>query len=53
MFGCFCKQLNVISKKAEFEAVDGYHFATIDEENIVSLQMKDVDTVKTNQIIPF
>lgn len=42
----FAKQLGVISEKAEFEAVDGYHFATIDAENVVSLQMKDVDLIK-------
>ena len=41
----FAKQMGVISNKAEFEAVDGYHFATIDSNNIVSLQMKDVDVV--------
>lgn len=41
----FAKQLSVIEDKAEFEAVDGYHFATIDKDNIVSLQMKDVDVI--------
>ena len=38
----FAKQLEVIKDKAEFEAIDGYHFASIDENDIVSLQMKDV-----------
>ena len=42
----FAKQMGVISDTAEFEAVDGYHFATIDSENNVSLQMKDVDAIK-------
>ncbi len=42
----FAKQLDIIKTKAEFEAIDGYHFATIDENNIVSLQMIDVDKVK-------
>jgi diaminopimelate epimerase len=42
----FAKQLGVISEKAAFEAVDGYHFATIDAENTVSLQMKDVVSIK-------
>lgn len=42
----FAKQLGVIEDKAEFEAVDGYHFATIDQDNIVSLQMKDVDVIE-------
>lgn len=41
----FAKQMGVIENKAEFEAVDGYHYATIDAEGIVALQMKDVDTV--------
>lgn len=43
----FAKQMGVISDTAEFEAVDGYHFATIDSENNVSLQMKDVDAIKS------
>lgn len=42
----FAKQMGVISDTAKFEAVDGYHFATIDSENNVSLQMKDVDAIK-------
>ena len=42
----FAKQMGVISDTAEFEAVDGYHFATIDSENNVALQMKDVDAIK-------
>jgi diaminopimelate epimerase len=44
----FAKQLGVIEERAEFEAVDGYHFATIDQDNIVSLQMKDVDVIEIN-----
>lgn len=42
----FAKQLQIIQNKAEFEAIDGYHFATVDENKIVSLQMKDVSDVK-------
>ena len=38
----FAKQLEVIKDKAEFEAIDGYHFASVDKNDIVSLQMKDV-----------
>ena len=49
----FAKQMNVISNKAEFEAVDGYHFATIDADNIVSLQMKDVDVVDVKESYTF
>ena len=44
----FAKQLDVISEKAKFEAVDGYHFATIDSKNIVSLQMITVDKIQVN-----
>ena len=42
----FAKQMDVISNKATFEAIDGLHHATIDEEGIVSLQMTDVSDVK-------
>ena len=42
----FAKSLNVISDKAKFIATDGLHHATILENGIVSLQMKDVDDVK-------
>jgi diaminopimelate epimerase len=41
----FAKQMGVIENKAEFEAVDGYHFATVDVNGIVALQMKDVETI--------
>ena len=42
----FAKSLNVISDKAKFIATDGLHHATILENGIVSMQMKDVDDVK-------
>ena len=41
----FAKQLGMIEEEAEFVAVDGRHHATIDENNVVSLQMKDVNTI--------
>ena len=41
----FAKKLNVINTKAVFNAVDGLHHATVDEEHIVSLQMIDVTTI--------
>ncbi len=41
----FAQQLGVIHDEAEFEAVDGYHYATITSEQWVSLQMKDVQSV--------
>lgn len=49
----FAKQLDIIKDKAEFEAIDGYHFATIDNDNIVSLQMIDVDAVKMEKDYSF
>lgn len=42
----FAKSLNVIDYKTTFIATDGLHNATIDENGIVSLQMKNVDEVK-------
>ena len=41
----FAKQMGVIENKAEFEAVDGYHYATVHVNGIVALQMKDVETI--------
>jgi diaminopimelate epimerase len=41
----FARQLGIIADTAEFEAVDGYHFATIDADQLISLQMKDVESV--------
>ena len=42
----FAKSLNLIQDKTSFIATDGLHHATILENGIVSLQMKDVDEVK-------
>ncbi|WP_291102486.1 MULTISPECIES: diaminopimelate epimerase [unclassified Flavobacterium] len=44
----FAKKLNVINNSCTFIATDGLHHATIDENGLVSLQMIDVSTVKTN-----
>lgn len=49
----FAKQLNVIQDKATFEAIDGLHHATITNEGIVSLQMKDVEDIKVNEDFVF
>lgn len=49
----FAKQMNVVSDKAEFEAVDGYHYATIDKKDFVSLQMKNVDSVDIKETYTF
>ena len=42
----FAKKLNIIKNETTFIAIDGSHFANIDEENTVSLQMKNVEQVK-------
>ncbi|MEO5778103.1 MAG: diaminopimelate epimerase [Flavobacterium sp.] len=42
----FAKSLNLISNETTFKATDGLHDATIFENGIVSLQMKNVDEVK-------
>jgi diaminopimelate epimerase len=43
----FAKHLNIISTKATFSAADGLHGASILQNGVVSLQMKDVVTVRT------
>jgi diaminopimelate epimerase len=43
----FAKKLKIIDNSATFMAIDGFHHATIYDGNNVSLQMKDVDTVKS------
>jgi len=40
----FAKLLNIITNKATFEAIDGLHFATI-ENDLVKLQMTDVNSI--------
>lgn len=42
----FARQLRIIENKTTFIATDGLHHATISENGMVSLQMKDVDSVK-------
>ena len=44
----FAKRLQIIDKKTNFIAVDGPHFAEIND-SIISLQMIDVDEVKVNE----
>lgn len=41
----FAKQLEIIQEKTVFNAIDGLHTATIDAQNQVKLQMKDVNHV--------
>ena len=42
----FAKSLNAIENQATFNAIDGLHNATIDQNGIVSLQMQDVSEIK-------
>ena len=42
----FAKSLNIIKNETTFMAIDGSHYATIDAEDIVSLQMKNVENIK-------
>lgn len=53
MFGCFRKKLNIIQNTASFTASDGIHHATISNDNSVALQMKDVDSIKTDSNYTF
>ena len=41
----FAAQLGIIKRETTFSAVDGLHYATISDDGIVALQMKDVDTI--------
>lgn len=41
----FAKHLGIIENEADFIAIDGPHHATVAEDNLVSLQMKDVNNV--------
>jgi len=42
----FAQKLGLVSDETTFVATDGLHYATILENGVVSLQMKDVDFVK-------
>ncbi len=44
----FAKKLNVIENHATFMAIDGLHHATVADEGLVSLQMKDVANIKVS-----
>jgi diaminopimelate epimerase len=44
----FAKYLNIIDNSAHFIAIDGVHFATI-ENNVVSLKMIDVDDIRIQE----
>ena len=42
----FAKSLKIIQDQATFNAIDGLHHASINNDGIVALQMKNVDEVK-------
>jgi diaminopimelate epimerase len=44
----FAKKLGIIDKKTSFNAIDGFHTASI-EDTIVSLKMIDVEHIKTGE----
>lgn len=41
----FAKKLNIITDKTVFSAIDGHHYATIEQNNTVALQMIDVSNI--------
>lgn len=49
----FAKQLKIIESQTTFLAIDGLHYAKIDEKNIVSLQMVDVNKVDVQENFAF
>ncbi len=49
----FAKQLGIIINKALFIAADGEHFAQIDAQEQVQLQMKNVDFVQVEETYSF
>jgi diaminopimelate epimerase len=49
----FAKQLKIIENQTTFLAIDGLHYAKIDEKNIVSLQMVDVNKVDVQENFAF
>ena len=44
----FCRLHDTVGLKITFEASDGFHDAAIDQEGLVSLEMKDVVSIKNN-----
>lgn len=49
----FAKQIGIIKTTAKFEAVDGYHYAEISTDELISLQMKDVYSIAVHQNYSF
>lgn len=44
----FAKRLGIIDTETSFIATDGPHFANVNHDGTISLQMKDVDSITTN-----
>jgi diaminopimelate epimerase len=49
----FAKKLNLIQNETTFIATDGLHYATVAEDGIVSLQMIDVEEIKSTSEYSF
>jgi diaminopimelate epimerase len=49
----FAKYLKIITEKTTFTAIDGLHFATIDSDNLVSLQMQNVTSINVKSNYTF
>ena len=49
----FAKKLNIIQNETTFIATDGLHYATVAEDGIVSLQMIDVEEIKSTSEYSF
>ena len=49
----FAKQLGIITNQTSFIAIDGMHQATIDQNGLVSLQMKNVENIKLERDFTF
>jgi diaminopimelate epimerase len=45
----FAKKLGIVNAKTTFLAVDGVHFASINDSGIVSLQMKNVEEIVSKE----
>ena len=49
----FAKKLNIIQNETTFIATDGLHYATVADDGVVSLQMIDVEKIKSTSEYSF
>ncbi|MBP6040509.1 MAG: diaminopimelate epimerase [Flavobacterium sp.] len=49
----FAKKLNIIQNETTFIATDGLHYATVADDGVVSLQMIDVEEIKSTSEYSF